>query len=261
MTECNGVQAQKEVLDHGNHGGQGKRPSDGDMKEVMVGETKVLLSRIEGQFQAIGNVCTHYGGSLHEGCLSGPGVYCPWHQSRFNVISGDLEEPPALDAVPRFAVRVEGDRVIVRVPAGTQERRVPAMVNYDPAADPRTFVILGAGAAGNMAAQTLREDGFQGRVIMISEENSLPYDRPNLSKAYLYGDAALESLPWRPEQFYRDHDLEIRFGHRVTEVDPVAKTVTLAPAPGKVMTPCCWPAAASPVPWRCPEATWPMSLP
>ena len=79
---------------------------DGDMKEVMVGETRVLLTKIKGQFQAIGNICTHYGGWLHEGCLSGTGVYCPWHQSRFNVISGDVEEPPALDAVPRFAVRV-----------------------------------------------------------------------------------------------------------------------------------------------------------
>ena len=45
--------------------------ADGDMKEVMVGETKVLLTKIKGQFQAIGNICTHYGGSLHEGCLSG----------------------------------------------------------------------------------------------------------------------------------------------------------------------------------------------
>jgi NADPH-dependent 2,4-dienoyl-CoA reductase/sulfur reductase-like enzyme/nitrite reductase/ring-hydroxylating ferredoxin subunit len=180
---------------------------DGDMKEVMVGETRVLLTRLKGQFHAIGNVCTHYGGYLHEGCRSGSGVYCPWHQSRFNVITGDLEEPPALDAVPRFEVRVEGDDVIVRLPEGAQDRRVPLMVKYNPGADQRTFVILGAGAAGNMAAQTLREDGFQGRVLMVNAENSLPYDRPNLSKAYLYGDASLDSLPWRPEQFY-DHDLD-----------------------------------------------------
>jgi apoptosis-inducing factor 3 len=201
---------------------------DGDMKEVMVGETRVLLSRIKGKFHAIGNICTHYGGYLHEGCLSGTGVYCPWHQSRFNVITGDLEEPPALDAVPRFEVRVEGDDVIVSVPEGAGDRRVPAMTRYNPAADQRTFAILGAGAAGNMAAQTLREDGFQGRVIMITQENSLPYDRPNVSKGYLYGDAGLDSLPWRPEQFYREHDLEMRFGHRVTRVDATAKFIEFA---------------------------------
>ncbi|MFI5330384.1 MAG: FAD-dependent oxidoreductase [Desulfobaccales bacterium] len=202
--------------------------ADGDMQEVMVGETRVLLTKIKGKFQAIGNICTHYGGSLHEGCLSGTGVYCPWHQSRFNVITGDLEEPPALDAVPRFAVRVEGTNIIVTVPEGAGDRRVPDMVQYNPATDQRTLVILGAGAAGNLAAQTLREEGFQGRVVMITYETSLPYDRPNLSKGYLNGDATLDSLPWRAEKFYQDHDIEIFFDHRVTEVDAAAKTVTFS---------------------------------
>jgi apoptosis-inducing factor 3 len=78
-----------------------------------------------------------------------------------------------------------------------------------------------------VAAQTLREDGFQGRIIMITYENSLPYDRPNVSKGYLYGDAGIESLPWRPEQFYREHDIEIMFGARVALVDSKAKFVEL----------------------------------
>jgi NADPH-dependent 2,4-dienoyl-CoA reductase/sulfur reductase-like enzyme/nitrite reductase/ring-hydroxylating ferredoxin subunit len=201
---------------------------DGEMKEVLVGETRILLTRLKGKFYAIGNVCTHYGGYLHEGCRSGEGVYCPWHQSRFNVTTGDLEEPPALDAVPRFAVRVDGEDVLVTVPEGAGDRRLPDMVKYNPGEDRRTFIILGAGAAGNMAAQTLREDGFQGRVLMLTYENSLPYDRPNLSKGYLYGDAPLESLPWRPERFYRDHDIELRFGHRVSRVDPGRKLIELA---------------------------------
>jgi NADPH-dependent 2,4-dienoyl-CoA reductase/sulfur reductase-like enzyme/nitrite reductase/ring-hydroxylating ferredoxin subunit len=201
---------------------------DGEMQEVMVGETRVLLSRVQGKFHAIGNVCPHYGGYLHEGCLCGAEVYCPWHQSRFNVASGDLLDPPALDALPRFAVRVEGEQVLVTVPDGAPERREPAMAKPDPAAEPRTFVILGAGAAGLMAAQTLREDGFQGRVVLITAEKSLPYDRPNLSKAYLYGDASPESLPWRPEQFYREHGLEVLLQHQVTQVDPAAKTLHFA---------------------------------
>jgi apoptosis-inducing factor 3 len=200
---------------------------DGDLKEVMVGETRVLLTRIKGKFQAIGGVCTHYGGYLAEGCLSGTGVFCPWHLSRFNVITGDAEEPPALDAVPRFDVRVEGDDVIVSVPDGAADRRVPAMAGYNPGADQRIFVILGAGAAGNAAAETLRQDGFQGRILMLTHENSLPYDRPNVSKGYLYGDAGEESLPWRPEQFYRQHDIEIRFGHRVTRADSKAKLLEI----------------------------------
>ena len=90
--------------------------NDGEIMEVKVGETTVLLSKIKGEFHAIGGICTHYGGNLAEGSCKGGRVYCPWHMSAFNMITGDLEEPPALDALPRFEVRLEGEDVIVRVP-------------------------------------------------------------------------------------------------------------------------------------------------
>ena len=96
---------------------------DGDMKEVKVGETTVLLSRINGKFHAIAGLCSHYGGNLAEGTCKAGRVYCPWHMSAFNMITGDLEEPPALDALPRFEVRLEGEDVIVRVPEMAGESR------------------------------------------------------------------------------------------------------------------------------------------
>ncbi|MDP1760982.1 MAG: Rieske 2Fe-2S domain-containing protein, partial [Deltaproteobacteria bacterium] len=181
---------------------------DGEMREVVVGKTKVLLVRLKGKFFAIGGECTHYGGPLAEGVLSGHRVICPWHQAVFDVMNGDFEEPPALDSEPCYAVRVEGDEVIVTVPEKAENRRTPAMVRRNPA-DDRTLVILGAGAAGNAAAETLRQDGFRGRVVMITQELRLPYDRPNLSKGYLSGDAGPEALPWRTPEFYRDHDIEV----------------------------------------------------
>lgn len=200
---------------------------DGEMREVAIGKTKVLLVRLKGKFYAIGGECTHYGGPLAEGALSGHRVVCPWHQAVFDVMNGDLEEPPALDAEPCYAVRVEGDDVIVEVPQKAENRRTPPMVGRDPA-DNRTLVILGAGAAGNAAAETLRQDGFTGRVVMITQEARLPYDRPNLSKGYLSGDAGPEALPWRTAEFYRDHDIEVRMGQRVTRVETPLKTLTFA---------------------------------
>ena len=200
---------------------------DGEMREVVVGETKVLLVRLKGKFYAIGGECTHYGGPLAEGALSGHRVVCPWHQAVFDVMNGDLEEPPALDAEPCYAVRVEGDDVIVKVPEKAENRRTPAMVRRDPA-DDRTLVILGAGAAGNAAAETLRQDGFTGRVVMITQEQRLPYDRPNLSKGYLSGEAGPEALPWRTPEFYRDHDIEVLLGQRVARVEVPLKTLTFA---------------------------------
>ena len=78
------------------------------------------------------------------------------------------------------------------------------MVKHDPQSDDRTFVIIGAGAAGNAAAQALRENGFKGRINMITYENRIPYDRPNLSKEYLQGRAEDEWMPLRSEAFYND---------------------------------------------------------
>jgi apoptosis-inducing factor 3 len=106
--------------------------ADGKMKEVAIGEIKVLLTRIKGKFHAIGGTCTHYGGHLAEGALCGERVYCPWHQSAFNVISGDLEEVPGLDAVPRFEVRIDGENVILQMPEGVSERRTMPMAKPDP---------------------------------------------------------------------------------------------------------------------------------
>jgi NADPH-dependent 2,4-dienoyl-CoA reductase/sulfur reductase-like enzyme/nitrite reductase/ring-hydroxylating ferredoxin subunit len=198
---------------------------DGDMKEVVVGETKVLLTRIKGKFHAVGAICTHYGGQLAEGILHAERVYCPWHQSVFNAITGDSEEPPGFDAVPRFEVRIDGENVVVRVPDEPVERRTMPMARRDPKADGRTFIILGGGGAGLAAAETLRQDGFQGRLVMISRDSTLSYDRPQVSKGYLKGDAAKETMPWRAEQFYRDHDIEVLLDKEVTSVDAAAKTV------------------------------------
>jgi nitrite reductase/ring-hydroxylating ferredoxin subunit len=114
---------------------------DGEMREVVVGKTKVLLVRLKGKFYAIGGECTHYGGPLAEGALSGHLVTCPWHQAVFDVMNGDLEEPPALDAEPCFTVRVEGEDVFVKVPEKNADRRTPAMVRRDPA-DGHILMIL-----------------------------------------------------------------------------------------------------------------------
>src|SRR5262245_9036659 len=121
---------------------------DGEMKERSVGEMKVLLARANGKFYALGATCPHYGAPLAEGALCGDRVICPWHHASFDVTTGDLLEPPALDALPRYEVRVEGERVIVILPEETADRRTPPMAKRDARQDGRVFVILGGGASG-----------------------------------------------------------------------------------------------------------------
>ena len=198
---------------------------DGEMKAYSAGETKVLLARVNGRFHAVGATCPHYGAPLAEGALCGERIICPWHHASFDVATGDLLEPPALDALPRYEVRVEDGRIIAVLPEKGEDRRTPPMSKRDARQDERTFVILGGGAAGYMAAQTLREEKFQGRILMLTREDRLPYDRPNLSKDYLHGHAEPEWMPLRPDDFFSEHTIEAWRGREVVRVDARTKTI------------------------------------
>src|SRR5690606_34336444 len=99
------------------------------------------------------------------------------------------------------------------------DRQTPEMAGRDETADGRTFIILGGGAAGYMAAQTLREDGYAGRILMITREDRTPYDRPNLSKDYLAGHAEPAWMPLRPDEFFEIHGIEVMRGREVAGVD------------------------------------------
>ncbi|HEV2704627.1 MAG TPA: FAD-dependent oxidoreductase [Pyrinomonadaceae bacterium] len=199
---------------------------DGEMREVSFGETRILLARVGERFHAVSATCPHYGAPLVEGALCGTRVVCPWHHAAFNVADGRLEEPPALDGLVRYDVRVEGEQLFISVPDTTEDRRTPPLATHDPQTDARRFVIIGAGAAGYAAAQTLREEGFRGRVLMLTRDERAPYDRPNLSKDYLHGHAAPEWMPLRPAEFYDECNIELVCKREVTHVDASAKTVT-----------------------------------
>jgi 3-phenylpropionate/trans-cinnamate dioxygenase ferredoxin reductase component len=90
-----------------------------------------------------------------------------------------------------------------------------------------TIAIVGASLAGSSAAATLREEGFDGRVLLIGSEPQLPYDRPPLSKNYLRGVVPFEKTLLRPPDFYRERAIEMRLGTTVTRVDPEKRTLEL----------------------------------
>ncbi|MDI6852798.1 MAG: FAD-dependent oxidoreductase [Deltaproteobacteria bacterium] len=204
---------------------------DGDMKEIEIAGIKILLTRLEGKFYAVGGECSHYGGPLAEGVLCAETVTCPWHHARFNVKTGDLVAPPALDAMTRFDTRVEGENVVLLLPDQPKGRHKPTLTKHNPQADGRTFVILGAGAAGNAAAQQLRHLGFEGRLVLISKELDLPYNRPPLSKGFLSGEQEKASLPLRTADFYHEAGIELLLGREVIRADLEAKTLFFTDEP------------------------------
>ena len=94
--------------------------------------------------------------------------------------------------------------------------------------DPRTFVIVGAGLAGAKAAQTLRDEGFDGDVVLLGEEPERPYERPPLSKGLLLGTADRETVFVHEAGWYAEHDVDLRTGVGVAAIDRAARRVELA---------------------------------
>ncbi|MYT73173.1 MULTISPECIES: FAD-dependent oxidoreductase [unclassified Streptomyces] len=94
----------------------------------------------------------------------------------------------------------------------------------------QTFVIVGGGLAGAKAAETLRSEGFTGRVILIGDERDHPYERPPLSKGYLQGKEERDSVFVHEPAWYASHDIELHLGQTVTAIDRAARTVRLGDA-------------------------------
>ena len=95
-------------------------------------------------------------------------------------------------------------------------------------ANTETVVIAGASLAGAKAAETLRSEGFEGRVLLVGEEPLRPYERPPLSKEYLRGEKGFDEGAVHEEGFYAAQDIELLTGTKVAHLDLVAREVTLS---------------------------------
>src|SRR3954454_14562621 len=95
-------------------------------------------------------------------------------------------------------------------------------------ADRSTFVIVGAGMAGGKAAEALREQGYDGRIVMVGEEGDPPYERPPLSKDYLLGNAERDAARLHDAGYYEEHDIELLEETTVTRLVPDEHRVELA---------------------------------
>jgi len=197
---------------------------DGKMIAGHVGEDAVLLARRGSQFLAIGATCTHYGGPLAEGLMVDGTVRCPWHHACFNLRTGEALHAPALSPVACWSTEVRGDKVLVGEKIeSTASRRVARTAEM-----PQKIVIVGGGAAGFAAAEMLRRQQFQGSIVMLSDDDASPVDRPNLSKDYLAGNAPEEWVPLRGDDFYAEQHIDLRLKTSVAGIDVRGREVALA---------------------------------
>jgi NADPH-dependent 2,4-dienoyl-CoA reductase/sulfur reductase-like enzyme/nitrite reductase/ring-hydroxylating ferredoxin subunit len=197
--------------------------AEGRMLLGHVGGQPVLLARSAGELFAVGATCTHYGGPLHEGLLIGDTIRCPWHHACFSLRTGHALRPPALNDLKTWRLEQRNGMAFV-------QEELPAVIppNLPVAGLPASVVIVGGGAAGNAAAETLRREGYPGPVTLLSADPSPPCDRPNLSKDYLAGTAQADWIPLRLPEFYAAHGIDLKLATRVTAIDTVAHTVSLS---------------------------------
>lgn len=196
---------------------------DGEMTRLELEGKPVVVTRVGDAYYAFGGNCPHYGAPLNEGVLRGHTVMCPWHHACFDVRTAVRLEPPSLNDLARYPVRLDDGMLYVTLP--NDNVRQP-QGKIDPA-DGRHFVIVGGGAAGNSAAEELRRSGYRGRVTILSSVGTPPIDRPNLSKDYLAGKAQPDWIPLRGADWYAERDIDLRLNTTVTKVDPGAHAVRL----------------------------------
>jgi len=195
---------------------------DGMLLGHAHGQPVILACRGDQVF-AVGALCTHYGAPLTDGLVVGDTVRCPWHHACFSLRTGEALHAPALDPIACWRVEQRGGNVYVReMLKSSGAPPAPRVTNA-----PASIVIIGGGAAGNAAAEMLRREHYAGRVTMVSADDSLPCDRPNLSKGYLAGTAPDESNLVRTPQFYEQREIDVKLKTRVSAIDAGNRQVQL----------------------------------
>ncbi|NXH24022.1 AIFM3 factor, partial [Myiagra hebetior] len=181
----------------------------------------VLLVRNRKEFRALGSKCPHYGAPLSKGVLRGERLRCPWHGACFNIRTGDIEEYPALDCISCFKVTVEDGKVfitakkkVLTLPAVTEHRQHLGLRRC--LFNKNTMLLLGGGVAALVCAETLRQEGFTGRIIMATNEKHVPYDKSKLSKEM---NLKAEDVYLRKPEFLQAQGIEFWTEKEAVSVD------------------------------------------
>ncbi|EYD73096.1 FAD-dependent oxidoreductase [Limimaricola hongkongensis] len=193
--------------------------------KVMAGETAILVIRRGSEVTALAHACPHFGLPLSKGHLDGDRLICPFHHACFDVSTGRQTQPPGHGDLRRYDIEIRDGHAFVDIPEGVDPHPVPAHVRRNDTA--RRVVIAGAGAAADACALTLREEGFEGVIEMISPEAQPPYDRTLLSKAMIAGGDPPRRLTLTGPEALAERDIDFVEG-RVAAIDAQAGEIRTA---------------------------------
>ncbi|WP_192259807.1 FAD-dependent oxidoreductase [Mesorhizobium caraganae] len=199
--------------------------ADGGKLVGHCGDEQVLVVRRGAEVFAVAATCTHYGGPLVDGLVVEDTVRCPWHHACFDLRTGEALRAPAFSPLACWSVELRDDRIFV---GEKRKRTAPRQPAGTSGQGPEKIVIVGGGAAGFAAAETLRREQYQGSIVMLSNDEAPPVDRPNLSKDYLAGKAPEDWVPLRGASFYAKNDIDLRLNAEVAGIDARSGEVVLA---------------------------------
>lgn len=196
-----------------------------EVKEYNFDENnKLLLIRQNDRIWAIGAACPHQGAPLVRGVLGRGRIRCSRHGSCYNIRTGDIEDFPGLDSLPSYPVEIDTSgevKVRARIKDLNKIRRTKEMIQYNKS-DERIFLLVGGGVGAATCAETLRQEGYTGRIIILCGEDTLPYDRTQLSKTW---QVDITELHLRDTNFYNRNNIELILGVEATKLDTSMRTV------------------------------------
>mmetsp|Transcript_48683 Transcript_48683/g.122489 ORF Transcript_48683/g.122489 Transcript_48683/m.122489 type:complete len:586 (+) Transcript_48683:43-1800(+) len=190
---------------------------DGEMRKVKLNDdTDILLVKTGGKFFATSPKCPHYGAPLEKGLLAGDRVVCPWHDASFALDSGEVQGGPSLDGLLSYPVTIRDNAVFVS-PSPLPPR------SPTPSGADKTVLIVGGGPASLVAAETLRREGFSGKIVVATKDSEATFvDRPMLSKAV---GIPLAKIILRSDDAIKASNISV-VKDEVTAIDVEARTAT-----------------------------------
>ena len=202
---------------------------DGQMKKFQIGPDEkndlILLARVDNQYYAVGSKCSHFSAPLDKGILFEDRVYCPYHLASFSVKTGYHDFGPVFKGLPVFKVLNKNGKISVMVPKSIKQQKKNVPVEKKNLFVNDTYVIIGGGPSAISAAESLRQCGFGGKIIMLGKEKYLTYDRTMLSKLVMKMNPVKMGV--RNQEFLNQQEIDFRTNSEVVNVDETKKVVTL----------------------------------
>ncbi|CAF3560241.1 unnamed protein product [Rotaria sp. Silwood1] len=201
---------------------------NGQMKEFEVKTSiinaSVLLIKQDDKFHVYSSKCCHYKLPLAKGVLINNRLRCFAHGACFRVDTGDIEDHPGYGHLQKYNVEIVDDQVILVARKQDLEKLERSKIPDDLVVESTPVVaIIGAGAGGFTCADTLRQNGFRGRILLFTREGTLPYDRVQLSKQPLKKP---QDLLLRDHPYFKKAKIDLMLDTNVTNINWSSKNLT-----------------------------------